>query len=238
MYVDIHRRQAVDGSYRNFRRENQMDVLEARLSEDFRGREGIEVLDICCGQGRLLHYLDRFDPKQNYTGLDAIDEVVELARGNIGERPNVSVERGDLFALAKTHPKRFDITILYKTLLNFEDYREPLEQMFAATREKVYITSLFYEGDADFYVKLFKRKVFDADQYVHYNVYGKPGFADYCRQLGATDIVFHDLKIQVDLPAPTDPDLVAAHTRRIENGERLEITGVIVMPWRLAEITL
>jgi len=153
--------------------------------------------------------------------------------------PNVELETGDLFELAATHPKAFDISIIYKTLLNFERYEPALRQLVGATRKKIYITSLFYDGDVDFEVKVRQHAVYDdpAD-FAYYNVWGTPRFTEFCRSLGATDVRFTDMKLDLDLPRSGDPNVLTVHTERLEMGDRLEVMGAVLMDWKLAEISL
>ncbi len=238
-YRKVVRTQARRGVLSPLRREKQMEYLESRLAEDFSGAEALDVLDACCARGRLLHFLNRFDSRHRYVGIDYSQEFVAEGREWFAEVPNVSLEHGDLFALSSTHPKRFDIAILYKTLLNFERYEPAIDALVAATRRKLYVTSLFYDGDVDFEIKVRQYAVYDdLSDFAYYNVWGTPRFAAHCRSVGAREVRFFDLSLDFDLPAPTDKDVLSVYISRLESGERLEIMGAVVMDWKLVEIEL
>lgn len=50
------------------------------------------ILDVGCGNGRLAHLLDRERPGSSYIGVDAVPELVELARARAGALVNVTAE--------------------------------------------------------------------------------------------------------------------------------------------------
>ena len=50
------------------------------------------VLDVGCGNGRLVHLLDRERPGATYLGVDATPELVELARAQAGELTTIAAE--------------------------------------------------------------------------------------------------------------------------------------------------
>ena len=50
------------------------------------------VLDVGCGNGRLVHLLDRERPGVTYLGVDATPELVELARAQAGELTTIAAE--------------------------------------------------------------------------------------------------------------------------------------------------
>lgn len=239
IYKSIVRVEAREGRLSPFRRERQMDRLEERLAKDLAGGRRLRILDACCARGRLMHFLNEFNGDQEYVGFDYLEELVEEANAHFKDVPNVTVVHADIYRLSERWGKEFDISILYKTLLNFPRYEDALEQLFAVTREKVYLTSIFYEGNADFDIRIHKYAVYEsATDYAHYNCYGIPRFTDFCRARGAREVLFHDLKLDFDLPKADNPDIVATHTERLANGERLELTGPVLMDWKLVEITL
>ena len=229
-YMNVIRSQARRGALSPLRRERQMDHLEARLAEDFAGDSALDVLDACCARGRLLHFLNKFDSRHNYVGIDLAAELIEEGQSLFEGMPHVKLKSGNLFELAARHPKAFDISILYKTLLNFERYEPALTQLFGATRRKVYITSLFYDGDVDFEIKVRQHKIYENEaDFAYYNVWGTPRFSEFCRSLGAVDVRFIDMNLDLDLPPSEDPDILTVHTERLETGDRLEVMGAVVM---------
>jgi SAM-dependent methyltransferase len=59
-------------------------------------QRGLTLADIGCGGGHYLHSLRRLDPEINYTGVDATESYVRMAREAF---PEVPVYLGDIHAL-------------------------------------------------------------------------------------------------------------------------------------------
>jgi ubiquinone/menaquinone biosynthesis C-methylase UbiE len=228
---------AADGTFCPMRREKQMDYLFRRLREDF-DAPGRKVLDICGGYGRLIHFLDEFDPRQEYHCLDYSEALIEQARKSFAGRPNVHCEVADLYALSPRYDKAFDITINYKTLYCLPYYEEAVAQFVKVTRRKIYITSPFFEGDIDFISKIYPHASAEPDKYAYSNAYSMPKFVKYCRSLGVKKVEFDDMRIDVDLEPPGDKNVLATHTVQTVDQGRLEITGLLVLNWKLAILTL
>lgn len=221
-----------------FRKEFQMEVLEKFLEKDYGKKQGINVLEACSGQGRLLYYLNEFDPRQRYFGFDYVREFVADANRLFKENKNIHCEYGDIYALPRRYRKKFDITILYKTLYCIPNYREALQNLFRVTKKKIYITTPLYEGDIDFEVKMYAHKMYKKGGYATYYIYGIPGFKKVCERLGAKKVSFHDMKLPFDLPKAKDPDVLHTHTIRAANGENIELTNIIKLDWKLVVIEL
>lgn len=219
-------------------KERQMERLFVHLARDF-DRPGKHVLDICGGYGRLTHFMHELDPRQHYYCLDASERLIARAAKSFAGLGNVHCEVADLYALSPKYDKAFDVTVLYKTLYCLPYYEEALAQLVKATRERIYITSPFFEGDIDFISRIYPAaSAGDAGRYTYSNAYAIPKFERYCRSLGVRDVRFEDLRLDLDLPPPASKDMLKTHTVRTAAGERLEITGVLVLPWKLAILSL
>lgn len=82
-----------------------MPDIEGRL------REGIRVLDVGCGRGRILARLAELYPRSRFTGLDLSEEAVGFARSNAEARglSNVSYEIRDVTDFDETaEPEAYD----------------------------------------------------------------------------------------------------------------------------------
>lgn len=240
IYSDLVEAQLKTGAsdFCPLRRERQMDHLFQHLAEDFRG-PGQKVLDICGGYGRLTYFMNEFDPKQEYHCFDYSDTLIAQARKTFAANPNIHCEVADLYALSPRYDKAFDITINYKTLYCLPYYEEALAQFVKVTRRKIYITSPFFEGDIDFISRIYpSASTGDRSRYTYSNSYAIPRFAKYCKSLGVKDVQFEDMKLDFDLEPPANEDELKTHTVRTVDQGRLEITGVLLLNWKLAILTL
>jgi ubiquinone/menaquinone biosynthesis C-methylase UbiE len=224
------------GAFCPMRREKQMDHLFRRLKDDFQA-PGQKVLDICGGYGRLVHFLDEFDPRHEYHCLDYSPTLIDQARKNFAGKRNIHCEVADLYALSPRYDKAFDVTINYKTLYCLPYYEDAIRQFVKVTRRKIYITSPFFEGDIDFISRIYPKASAQPETYTYSNAYAMPKFERFCRSLGVNKVEFEDMRLDIDLAPPADPNELKTHTVATDHG-RLEITGVLILHWKLAILTL
>ncbi len=225
------------GDFCPMRKEQQMDHLFAMLAHDFK-QKGQRVLDACCGYGRLIHFLNEFDSQQNYFGVDYVHALIEQGRANFAGQNNIRFETGDVMKLADFYDKEFDIAINYKTLYCLPYYETLVEQLVKVTKNRIYITSPFYDGDYEFIAKIHNTGQSDANAYSYLNTYSFPKFERFCQSLGVKEVNAVDMKLDFDLPKPTDPNILQTYTIPITEQERLEITGVVILNWKLVQLVL
>ena len=98
---------------------------------------------------------------------------------------------------------------------------------------------MFYDGDIDFItqVREFKKDAGKEHFNDYYNVYSLPQFRKFVYELGAKNIEIYDFEISKDLPKPPI-DQLGAYTLRLQDGKRLQISGAILLPWKIIRIDL
>ena len=208
------------------------ELLAPYLADD------TSVLDACCGIGDLLYFLTQLNPNARFVGVDKAAFLIDEART---QNPNVTFEVGDIYALADQFgTKSFDLSVCKQTLSWLPSYARPVEQLMSVTRRAVFISSLFYDGRIDFETRV-REYTTDAgrDGYnAFYNVYSFPIFREFCVERGAKDVVGFDFNIGIDLPRPANPDRMGTYTVQLQSGERLQISGALLMPWKIVRIDL
>jgi len=220
-----------------FRKEMQMDYLFSFLKKDFTNKK-LKILDACCGYGRLIHFLNEFNPSQNYIGVDYVEELITEGKKRFSDYNNISFEHYDVMVLENKYNKDFDIAINYKTLSWLPYYTTIIQQLVKATKHKIYITSLFYDGDIDFITKIYKEaKTNGEDNFSFLNTYSLPKFKEYCFSIGAKEVNAIDMTLDVDLAKNDDLNVLQTYTVETRN-KRLEITGNVILNWKLIEIIL
>ncbi|HEY4784552.1 MAG TPA: methyltransferase domain-containing protein [Bacteroidales bacterium] len=221
-----------------FRKEKQMDYLFSFLKKDFNNK-GMKVLDACCGYGRLIHFLNEFDPNQNYIGIDYVEELINDGKRRFASFNNVRFEHYDIMHLEERYHKEFDITINYKTLSWLPYYTTIIEQLIKVTKQKIYISSLFYDGDIDFITRIYvDAKDSKEDTFNFLNTYSFPKFEKFCLNLNVKKVKSIDMKLDFDLDKPSNMNKLQTYTVMTQNGERLELTGNIILNWKLVELVL
>lgn len=225
-------------SFCPFRREKQMDYLFGSLQKDFELKDQ-KILDLCCGYGRLLYFLEEFDPEQSYYGIDYLEELLEKGKTFFEGKPNISFELGNAYNISAKYKNHFDISILHKTLSWMPYYEKVVEELIQVTNKKIYITSLFWDGDIDFIVKVFEQPGNKDSNFTYLNTYSLPLFELYCLNMGAKKVIATPMHIDVDLPRPQkDANELATYTEMTMDSRRLELTGPILLSWKLIEIVL
>jgi SAM-dependent methyltransferase len=64
------------------------------------------LLDVGCGLGDLLTYLDSLGLRVRYTGVDLLEKMVQAARSN---HPGIDFVQGDIFQANPFEPESFDV---------------------------------------------------------------------------------------------------------------------------------
>jgi SAM-dependent methyltransferase len=102
-----------------------------------------------------------------------------------------------------------------------------------------FLSSLFYDGDIDFEIKVkpYKIKSSDESQFFYYNVYSLPKFKEFVYNLGAKNIDITDFELDIDLEKPFI-DTMGTYTEKLVDGRRLQISGVVLMQWKIIRIDL
>lgn len=223
-------------SFCPFRKEKQMDYLFAWLKDDFKVK-GQKILDICCGYGRLIHFLNEFDSEQAYYGIDYEEDLIKKGKRQFKSFPNIKFEHSDAYNLSKNYPnKAFDITINYKTLYCMPYYEAFILELLKVTKNKIFITSPFYDGDIDFITKIYTNQ--SKDNFIYLNTYSLPKFKKFCKNYGVKAVNTIDMKLDFDLPPLKDKNKLQTFTVNMAEGSRLEVTGNIILSWKLVELVL
>jgi hypothetical protein len=53
---------------------------------------------------------------------------------------------------------------------------------------------------------------------------------------GAKDVAAFDFNISIDLPRPASLDRMGTYTLKLESGQRIQVSGALLMPWKIVRI--
>jgi len=202
-------------------------------------KKSMNILDACCGIGHIDYFLSEISPSSHFLGVDQTPYLIEEAKKLCLGKKNISFEVGDVYDLPKKFNKSFDITINWKTLSWLPYYDECIKSLFQITKKHIVLSSLFYDGDIDFQIRVreYQTESGKDDYNSYYNVYSYPRFEKYLYDLGAKNIQAYDFEITKDLPRPPI-NYKGTYTEKLENGKRLQISGVVLMLWKIIQIDL
>ena len=125
-----------------------------------------------------------------------------------------------------------DGVISLQTLSWLSQMRNPMTEIFQVIKPSwVGLTSLFYEGDISCRIEVFEhsrsRKSF-------YNVYSLKELNRLAVQHEYEIIKSNRFNIEIDIPKPTNIDLMGTFTEKVEGSSeyrRLQISGPLLMNW-------
>jgi ubiquinone/menaquinone biosynthesis C-methylase UbiE len=220
------------------RREKQLDFLFPKIKGDVEAGCST-LLDLCCGYGRLIYFLSDEFPSLKIHGIDYLESLITKGRLQFQKNPKITFEVSNAFDISKSHSKEFDVTVIHKTLSWLPYYETIVLEAMRVSKNKIYITSLFWDGDIDFITKIFKNASINSQNNFSYiNTYSLPKFKRFCLDSGAREVNFQNMHIDVDLPNNKNSDQLQTFTVPTLEGNRLELTGPIQLNWKLIEIIL
>ena len=217
----------------------ELDIFLEELISPFIKNKTLRILDAPCGIGHISYFLSELSPQSLFFGIDQTSWMIEEAKKLCKNKKNLSFKFGDLYDVLPLQKKQFDITINWRTLSWIPYYDQMLKVLIDSTKNHLFISSLFYDGDIDFEIKAreFKTEVGKNRFNYYYNVYSFPSFKEYVFSLGAKNIEAYDFNINTDISKPPI-DHLASYTLRLEDGKRLQVSGTIILNWKVIRIDL
>ncbi len=212
--------------------------LESMIAPYLQG-EPLDIVDACCGIGHLIHGLHAAFPQHRYLGFDETPYLIDEAQKLCDGIEHVRFDVDDLFALPHSFEKAFDIAISWKTLSWLPDHEEALRALMKLARSHIFVSSLFYEGDIDFEIKVkeYQKERGASGASTYYNIYSLPRFERTARALSAQKIEVVNFDIGIDLPRG-NVDVMGTYTVPLKDGRRMQMSGALPMPWKIIHIEL
>ena len=199
----------------------------------------LKIFDSCCGIGHISYLLSNISPESTFFGIDQSEYLIDVAKEISKNKKNLSFIVGDVSDFSNKLHKEFDISINWKTLSWLPYYDQMIKDLVSMTKKYIFISSLFYDGDIDFEIKVreFKKELGKERFNSFYNVYSLPRFKEFVFGLGIKNIEVYNFDINIDIPQPPI-DQMGTYTIRLENSKKLQISGAVVMCWKVIRIDL
>ncbi|HOP49870.1 MAG TPA: class I SAM-dependent methyltransferase [Ignavibacteriales bacterium] len=217
----------------------ELDKFFEKLVSPYIENKSLNVLDACCGIGHLIYHMNKLSPASKFLGVDFTDYLIEEGRKIFCGFDNVLFENMSIYDLPEKYNKYFDLTVNWKTISWLPYYEEIIRKLMQVTKKHIFISSLFYDGYIDFEIKVreFVKESAKDGFNAYYNVYSYPKFKDFCLNNGAKNVEAFDFEINIDLEQK-DKDLMGTYTLKLENGKRIQISGAVLMNWKVLRIDL
>jgi len=182
----------------------ELDKYLEKLISPYISKKNLQILDAPCGIGHISYFLSEISPQSKFLGIDQTPWIIEEAKKLCKDKKNISFEVGDVHDLLLRFKKKFDITINWRTLSWIPYYEQMLKDLVYVTKNHIFLSSLFYDGDIDFEIKVreFKKETGKEHFNYYYNVYSYPRFEKYVKSLNVRNIESLDFKIDIDVTKP------------------------------------
>jgi SAM-dependent methyltransferase len=200
--------------------------------KDCLGRAPASILHSGCGTGSELAYFGSEFPDARLVGMEADPGRAGSARDCVTQqsRTNVTVEEAD-WLLPPPDSHRFDGVISLYALSEHEDAKTPLAAITAWSRQWIAASVLAWEGDYDFTIHARPlRREGGMRPSVYYNIYSLITLQQLLSDHGMATMRARPFEMDVDLPRPASAQL-RTYTARTAEGERMQISGPLLMPW-------
>ena len=199
-------------------------------------RNSKRVLDMACGGGANTAYIARLFPEVIFEGLDYNPMNIQIGKEIIAnfEKPleNISLKTGDWYNPDKENIGKYDGIISFQTLSWLPDYKEAIKCLAELKPNWIAASSLFFEGNIDFEIKVknYDRYSNDGNHISYYNVYSLNRIREEFEKFGYNQFDYKKFNIDIDIEQKY-PKNMGTYTRRTVEGERLQISGALLMPW-------
>ena len=189
------------------------------------------VMDLGCGMGSQLYYLNKILSNNKYIGVDINSSLIKRGKYFFKKDQNVNLFHGDLYSLPLEYKNTIDVIISFQVLSWLPDYKKPLNQMIKLKPRWICFSSLFYDGPIECEIKLRMSETDkSADMQSFYNIYSLPKIKEYLFKNGYKHFLSIPFEIDIDLSPPIDKT-IGTYTKNLENGRKLQFSGPLHLPW-------
>jgi len=224
--ADYHRRQ--------FEMTYQSTLQMGAFIQSLIGSTQGEALDIACGAGANIFHLSRMVPGFHWSGIDIAGDVLFPIGSPFFRSKSLDVDfkSGDIFKLEDYFGGRqFDMVLAIHILSSLDSYDALLDQLLRMTKGWLFVNSMFTEFNVDVNIQVTDYTwPEDCPNPGNYNVYSLPRFRRICEARGCKQFVSREFVIDIDLPPPASGGL-GTYTRKREDGQRVQFSGPIFLPW-------
>ena len=215
------------------------EVLRDLLTAESDTGSGGRLLNLCAGNGNLIHFLAQSRPDWKYIGVDTVDRLIDDESSARVRRENISLEHVDSYAdVGSRWSGRFDATVHWMRLLHFDDWQTHLDAAIKATRKggHVFVASLFntYNVDLMTVVHDWNQQACRDGYGLQYNTFSAKQVLRFCEQQSVAKAEFTDFEIPFDIPRKSSG--FGTYTVKTAAGRRLQISAGLLMNWKILHL--
>ena len=194
-----------------------------------------QILDLAAGTGAPTFYLASHFKNTTFIASDYSKECVAIGNKIIEKKEisNLRIQFEDWYELQET--KEYEGVISLQTLSWLKEPEQPIKRVLQKLKPRWFaLTSLFYEGDISYEIKL---DIHSNREKMHYNIYSLKHIERIVGSCGYRVSAVEKFNINVDLPKPENPDMMGTYTKHfIDEPHRVQLSGALLMPWYMIMI--
>lgn len=191
--------------------------------------------DLGCGAGANTRYLSDKFRGIKFLGLDRNNKLIDWANASWAN-DNVSYVARDIGVVGKDAELQSPTHLLAIQVLSFlPSYTTMIDCIARIKPKKVAFTTLSWDGPDDVYIEAVRSLDKGPTKFFNH-VIARVNLIKSFAQIGYYETSWEELSIDVDLPGH-DENEWGTRTLKINNDSRLQISGPLLMPWKMAEFS-
>jgi len=199
----------------------------------------LKIGDIACGGGTLTYHLKKLYPGSAFTLVDFNEDALKLAE-ELNGTENCSYLNDTVYSLDKIGDAAFDHVFCWQTLSWLDQPEKALDALLRVTRKggTLFLSSLFnLKFDVDLYTNVFDhtRESTKDGLYVHYNTYSAHTVGQWLKDK-VSGFRFYEFMPTDDIPQNMDNKGLGTFTTLTSEGQRLQVSGGLLMNWAILVI--
>lgn len=181
-----------------------------------------KVLDIGCATGDFLWYIHLLHPYSQIYGIDVMPQLIEQAKKEV---PAGTYFKADIYTGEGLPDMKFDVVFMFGVHPIFDDYVPWINNLIKliSPEGRAFVFGIFNPYDIDVLVKA-RRSLEEGPWEMGWNLFSKKTIGHYLESLKIR-YKFIDWNTNIDLTKKPE-DLFRAWTLKLENGKRIEVSGV------------
>ncbi|MDZ4252734.1 MAG: class I SAM-dependent methyltransferase [Sulfuritalea sp.] len=213
--------------YRKNIRESDRELIKL-VDQNVPDRIGKVLLDIGCHNGNLLFHVKDLLPGFSLRGVDLFPDVIDKCRKD----PDLFGIEFSAMDLLDLQCEPVDVIVISAVLSRFDDvqHRKIWQSLYNKIKPGGVIISFEWYNPFKQTLRIVEETYTHPEGLVlHFR--SQSAVRALLDGIGFRQCEFHMFEIPIDLELqdPTDP--LYTHTRRLENGERLQFRGALYQPW-------
>jgi ubiquinone/menaquinone biosynthesis C-methylase UbiE len=197
--------------------------------------EDTQILDLAAGTGAPTYYLAKHFKNTTFVASDYSKDCVEIGSEIIKEKgiSNLRIQFEDWYDLQET--EEYDGVISLQTLSWLEEPEQPIKRVLQKLKPRWFaLTSLFYEGDISYAIKL---DIHSNGEKMNYNIYSLKHIERIVSSCGYRVSSIEKFNINIDIPKPENLDMMGTYTKFFrDESHRVQLSGALIMPWYMVMI--